>query len=159
MYQYAIHKLSSAGYIQYEISNFARSGKECRHNINYWKNGEYYGFGAGAHSYINGCRYWNIRSVDGYISKVESNQSPIVGEERLKGKKKMAESTMLSLRLSEGIDRNRFQSQFHLDPQEVFPDIFTQYAKAGLLQMDENHIRLTQKGFYLSDTIFADLFE
>ena len=83
MYQYALLELKKAGYEQYEISNFSLPGKECLHNLNYWKNGEYFGFGAGAHSYIYGRRYWNIRSIDEYIKQMESGQSAVVGEERL----------------------------------------------------------------------------
>ena len=157
MYQYTLEKLPSADYQQYEISNFALPGRECQHNINYWKNGEYFGFGAGAHSYINGRRYWNIRSIDEYVKRMESSESPVVGEERLDGKQKMAESAMLALRLHEGINRTAFQSQFHQDPLDVFSDTFARYSDGGLLQINDNHIQLTQQGLYLSDSIFADL--
>lgn len=157
MYQYTLEKLPFAGYQQYEISNFALPGRECQHNINYWKNGEYFGFGAGAHSYINGRRYWNIRSIDEYVKRMESDEFPVVGEERLDGKQKMAESAMLALRLHEGINRMVFQSQFHQDPLEVFSDTFARYCDTGLLQINEDHIQLTQQGLYLSDSIFADL--
>ncbi len=158
MYQYTLERLPSAGYQQYEISNFSLPGRECQHNINYWKNGDYFGFGAGAHSYINGRRYWNIRSVDEYVKRMESGQSPAVGEEQLDGRYKMAESAMLALRLNEGLNRATFQAQFQQDPLEIFSDVFSQYSQAGLLHMDDSRIQLTQQGLYLSDSLFADLF-
>ena len=159
MYQYALLELKKAGYEQYEISNFSLPGKECLHNLNYWKNGEYFGFGAGAHSYIYGRRYWNIRSIDEYIKQMESGQSAVVGEERLDDKKKIAETAMLSLRLREGINRKEFQANFQQDPGEIFKEIFTKYCKMGLLNIEEDRIQLTVQGLYLSDSIFAELFD
>lgn len=157
MYHYAIARLKKAGYIHYEISNFAMPNRECRHNINYWENGEYYGFGAGAHSHINNQRYWNIWSLDEYIRRMQSDKMVVVGQEKLTQNQQLVESIMLSLRLRKGINRMEFMNRFHNDPMIQYQNRLRPYIQQGFIELDENYIRLTDAGLDISDTIIADL--
>ncbi|MDI6782636.1 MAG: radical SAM family heme chaperone HemW [bacterium] len=158
MYQYAINQLAQAGYVHYEISNFALPGKECQHNLNYWNDSDYLGFGAGAHSYLAGERYWNIDSPEEYIQRIKHGQSPVIGQERLAGKRKMAEYSMLALRTNQGVDIKQFYDKFQQEFSEVFnselPDLFS----AGLLQQNNRFIQLTNKGILFSNEVFSQLF-
>ena len=168
MYQFAIKQLKQAGYIHYEISNFAlpgpdqRSlgvvGRKCQHNLNYWNDSDYLGFGTSAHSYLNGERYWNIDSPEEYIQRIKQGQSPVIGRERLEGKQKMAEYAMLTLRTNQGVDIKKFYDKFQQEFTEVFksdlPDLFA----SGLLIQNNQHILLTEKGILLSNEVFSQLF-
>lgn len=158
MYQYAIDNLTIAGYIHYEISNFALSGRECRHNLNYWDDSDYLGFGAGAHSYLNGERYWNIDSPEEYIQRIKNGQCPRIGSERLEGKRKMAEYSMLALRTMQGLDIKKFYVKFQQEFAEVFKAELPALLDSGLLQQNNEFIQLTEKGILLSNEVFSQLF-
>ncbi|MFB3895643.1 MAG: radical SAM family heme chaperone HemW [bacterium] len=158
MYQYAIQQFKQAGYIHYEISNFARPGRECRHNLNYWNDTDYLGFGAGAHSYWDGERFWNLDSPEEYIQKIQSGQSPRMGSERLEGKRKMAEYAMLSLRTMQGLELNKFHQKFQQEFIEIFKTELLPLFDSGLLEQDTQFIRLTDKGILLSNEVFSNLF-
>lgn len=158
MYQYAITQFKQAGYIHYEISNYALPGKECKHNLNYWNDTDYLGFGAGAHSYLDGERFWNLDSPEEYIQKINEGISPRAGFERLEGKRKMAEYAMLSLRTMQGLELVKFQQKFHQEFTEVFKTELPALFNSGLLEQDTQYIRLTEKGILLSNEVFSTLF-
>src|SRR6185436_2898 len=103
-YQEAAERLSSAGYQQYEISNWALPGKECRHNLGYWTGLPYRGFGVGAHSYDGSERFWNTSSLSDYARLIDSDQSPVSGKETLTLQIKIEETFMLGLRQTRGFD-------------------------------------------------------
>ncbi len=103
-YEMADAMLEAAGLPWYEISNWARPGHECRHNRNYWLQGEYLGVGCAAHSHIGGRRFWNIRTPERYISAVGSGQTAVAGEERLNPDQAMFETLELAIRTCEGVD-------------------------------------------------------
>jgi oxygen-independent coproporphyrinogen III oxidase len=158
MYQYVIARFKQAGYIHYEISNFAMPGRECRHNMNYWNDSDYLGFGAGAHSYLNGERFWNLDSPEEYIQRIKDGQSPRAGSERLEGKRKMAEYSMLSLRTIQGLELSKFQQKFQQEFQDVFKSELPSLFDSGLLEQDTRFIKLTEKGILLSNEVFSNLF-
>jgi oxygen-independent coproporphyrinogen-3 oxidase len=160
MYELAIEKLTSAGYEHYEISNFARPGFECRHNITYWENRPYFGFGAGATSYLahssvithQDCvRSTNVRSVEAYIA----GEPPESGE-CLTGKAAMGETMFLSLRMLRGVDVNAFRQRYGVTPQEAFPHEIPDLVERSLIEMTPDAIRLTRRGLFLANDVFTE---
>lgn len=154
MYLYTVAALGEMGYEQYEISNFAMSGKESRHNLKYWRMEEYAGFGPGAHSDFGGVRYGYVRDIDSYIAGrlvlSESETDSTLARDY--------EYVMLSLRTAAGIDRQTFEKRYRqrFQPMET---LFEQYEKAGLASRTEGGWRLTPKGFLVSNSIIAALQE
>jgi oxygen-independent coproporphyrinogen-3 oxidase len=155
---WADERLAQAGYARYEISNWAKrpSTFRCRHNLIYWHNLPYWGFGAGAHSSFGGRRFWNVAHPREYIQRLAQAQSPQEGKEIITRKMEMAETIFLGLRLAEGLDRARFLARFDVD-------LFIEYAReiernrqSGLLETDERGIRLTHQGWLLGNRVFAD---
>ncbi|MBI5700407.1 radical SAM family heme chaperone HemW [Candidatus Saganbacteria bacterium] len=145
MYEYSIEQLTANGFRHYEISNFAKPGFECQHNINYWKMRNWIGIGAGAHSHVNGNRWNNTGSVEEYIS----TPSCLAKLDILpldKGEKKSGgEVIFMGLRLLEGLDISKF---------EGFESEVTDLRKDGLLEESDNKIRLTKKGLFLGNLVF-----
>ena len=154
MYLYTVAALGEMGYEQYEISNFAKSGKESRHNLKYWRMEEYAGFGPGAHSDFGGVRYGYVRDIDSYIAGrlvlSESETDSTLARDY--------EYVMLSLRTAAGIDRRTFENRYRqrFDPMER---LFVQYGQAGLAARTEGGWRLTPKGFLVSNSIIVALQE
>ena len=154
MYLYTVAALGEMGYEQYEISNFAKSGKESRHNLKYWRMEEYAGFGPGAYSDFGGVRYGYVRDIDSYIAGrlvlSESETDSTLARDY--------EYVMLSLRTAVGIDRQTFEKRYRqrFQPMET---LFEQYEKAGLASRTEGGWRLTPKGFLVSNSIIAALQE
>lgn len=154
MYLYTVAALGEMGYEQYEISNFAKSGKESHHNLKYWRMEEYAGFGPGAHSDFGGVRYGYVRDIDSYIAGrlvlSESETDSTLARDY--------EYVMLSLRTAAGIDRQTFEKRYRqrFQPMEA---LFEQYEKAGLASRTEGGWRLTPKGFLVSNSIIAALQE
>ena len=154
MYLYTVAALGEMGYEQYEISNFAKSGKESRHNLKYWRMEEYAGFGPGAHSDFGGVRYGYVRDINSYIAGrlvlSESETDSTLARDY--------EYVMLSLRTAAGIDRQTFEKRYRqrFQPMEA---LFGQYEKAGLASRTEGGWRLTPRGFLVSNSIIAALQE
>ena len=154
IYLYTVAALGEMGYEQYEISNFAKSGKESRHNLKYWRMEEYAGFGPGAHSDFGGVRYGYVRDLDSYIAGrlvlSESETDSTLARDY--------EYVMLSLRTAVGIDRQTFEKRYRqrFQPMET---LFEQYEKAGLASRTEGGWRLTPRGFLVSNSIIAALQE
>ena len=154
MYLYTVAALSEAGYGQYEISNFARAGRESRHNLKYWRMQEYAGFGPGAHSDFGGVRYGYVRDLDAYIA----GQLVLAEAETDGTLARDFEYVMLSLRTAEGIDRRTFENRYR-QRFEAMERLFVQYEQAGLAQRTEGGWRLTPRGFLVSNSIIVALQE
>lgn len=166
MYDLATDRLSSGGLAQYEISNWAKPGLECRHNLQYWRNLPYPGVGPGAHGYAGGVRYSTILSPQRYIKVMkETNRdfvyphSPATDQAIVVDRdSEIAETLIMGLRLTqEGIDRNTFRQRFGEDLLDVHPETIARYEKHGLLYVDSDIVRITTKGRLLSNMIFRDL--
>ena len=154
MFQMAIDSASANGFSQYEISNFARPGYESRHNVHYWRNEPYYGFGCGAVSYWNGRRMTNVKSPVKYADTVEAGGDLLIDCESSTLDEAMAETMMLGLRLTdEGVDRKLFAKRFGVDPVERFATDVTGFVERGLLEVDESRLRLTQRGVFLANEV------
>ncbi|WDV44555.1 radical SAM family heme chaperone HemW [Clostridiaceae bacterium M8S5] len=156
MYHRSIDYLQSKGYMQYEISNFSKKGFECIHNLTYWKLKPYLGIGLASHSNIDDSRWSNRESFDSYFKEVKEGNRPI--EEVIEVRDdKIFEYMMLGLRLTEGIDIDDFYGKFKVDIFDRYGDVLKKHKKEGLLKIEDNKIKLTRRGFDLSNTIFCDL--
>ncbi len=153
LYEIVIAMLGAAGYEHYEISNFARPGHESVHNANYWANGEYIGLGVGAASYRNGTRSVHTRDLGQYVAAATSG-SEIPGEsEHLKGLQKVGEAIMLALRTSRGVELASFAKRYGVDVPLRYAPVVREFHEAGLLEVDERSIRLTQRGRFLANDV------
>lgn len=158
MYLYAVETLESFGYMQYEISNFAREGMACRHNLKYWTGGEYIGFGPSASSDFAGKRFTAAADLETYIQGV-LNKGAVLSEcETIAARERAGEYLMLRLRIAEGISEEEYVGQFLLPfkPLERGLQIF---EKQGLAVREEGRWRLTPKGFLLSNQIIGAMLE
>ncbi|MCI8486549.1 MAG: oxygen-independent coproporphyrinogen III oxidase [Clostridia bacterium] len=158
MYWTVKEKLANNGYIHYEISNFAKEGYESKHNMNCWNQKEYLGFGASAHSYINHIRYSNIESLDKYIDnisrwQIEKNKEVHEIQDIDSSKK---EYMLLGLRKIDGVNITEFKNKFADNPIYLFRKELSKLAKEDLIEIDENSIKLTNKGLDLANLVWEE---
>lgn len=157
MYRRTKEILGQAGYDRYEISNYARKGYECRHNIGYWTGVEYIGFGLGASSLISHQRIKNTVYMENYLDAFLYGEKEIWTEkEVLTSENQMEEYMFLGLRLSKGISAADFQAKFGSNIREVYGTVLEKHRKEGLLDMNGDTVRLTEKGMDLSNYVLAD---
>ena len=158
MYKRAVEYLSQAGYIHYEISNFAVKGYECRHNKVYWNNNEYVGFGPGAASYLNGTRSKNILSPEKYIETLlKKKEIPLFEKETLDQKKSMWETLMLGLRMVKGINLSDFEKRFGKTLDSEFGEKIRKLHNEHFLEYSDKKLKLTRKGILYSNEVFVEL--
>ncbi|WP_040907485.1 radical SAM family heme chaperone HemW [Youngiibacter fragilis] len=150
-------RLESLGFLRYEISNYAREGFECRHNRNYWEFGEYIGCGAAAHEFTGGLRRENIRTVEGYIRSIESDSDAAVRVHENSREDSIEEFLFMGMRLVEGISLNSFKSRFSEDIMDIFGDVIRRHMGDGLLVIEGDRMRFTEKGMDLSNHVLSDL--
>ncbi len=153
MFSLAEDKLSGAGFHHYEISNYARPGYESRHNLTYWLNEPYLGFGAGAHSYFRGVRYSNLLKPAEYIGRLRQGESAVATREEIGRELEIGETLMVGLRLDRGIVFDEFQARFGVDVREIFRETIRQLQEWGLMETDESRLRLTPRGRLLSNQV------
>ena len=156
MYEYTINYLKSHGYNQYEISNYAKDNFECKHNVLYWKCEEYVGIGASASGYFNGIRYNNICELDNYEKMILEGEKPIEWEEKLSIKDEIEESIFLGLRMNEGIQISDFKEKYNFDFEKEYKNEIEKLSKMELIEIDNNLMKLTQKGREISNSIFVE---
>ncbi len=158
MYWYVKNTLELNGYNHYEISNFAKLGKESRHNLNCWNQEEYIGFGVAAHSYLNGIRFSNTINVEEYIQHLENNRKEenIQIEESQSLEDKKNEFMMLGFRKIQGVDIARFKEKFIDNPIFLYREKLNKLVEEGLIEVDLNHIKLTNKGIDLANLVFEE---
>ena len=151
MYAYTGRRLAQAGYQQYEISNYAKPGRECRHNLGYWTRKEYLGLGLGAASLLSEVRYSNETRLENYLA------DPLAGrqEEALGRKEQMEEFVFLGLRTTKGVSRRTFQECFHEEMDGYWHEVIQRNVADGLLLDDGETIRLTAKGMDLGNYVSA----
>ena len=150
MYLQGMSRLDRAGYTQYEISNVARTGRESRHNLKYWNDGEWLGFGCGAHSTRDGVRWKNLSSTEEYVAAVNSGGRLIAEERRLSGEERLEEALFTGLRLARGIDVREVENRYGVDVWERYGRDLQQFADDGLLVYDGAFLRLTRQGMLLA---------
>jgi putative oxygen-independent coproporphyrinogen III oxidase len=146
MFQIACRRLGDAGYGHYEVSNWSKPGYACRHNLGYWERRPYLGLGAGAHSYRDDVRWWNIRPPDAYIETVGRGELPIGGSESLDPSDAYLEEVFLKLRILEGVPASWFE-----------PDRYEGFVTTGLLADDFGQLVPTERGMLLLNELVLGL--
>jgi len=166
MYDLATDVLERAGYEQYEISNWSKPGYECCHNLQYWRNLPYPGFGPGAHGYVDGIRYSTLLSPHRYIRLMQAADEDYIFPRtpatdqiiEVDREGEIADTLLMGLRLTrEGISRPAFQVRFGEDLLDIHGSLIERFERNGLLYVDEQVVRLTQQGRLLSNMIFREL--
>lgn len=159
IYNYTIDTLCKNGYHQYEISNYAKEGYECKHNIVYWKCDNYLGLGPGASGYINNYRYSNICDIKGYNKCLEYDKRPIEEKNILSKKDEMEEFIFMGLRMNKGINLDEFYKRFNIDFKHRYNDILDKLKNLNLIIEQNNNIILTQRGREISNTVFVEFID
>lgn len=174
MYLLAEESLAQAGYLHYELSNWARPGRECRHNLAYWRNGPYLGLGAGAHSWLGGMRFANVSRPEDYIRLAHALAearparpgamaallavAPWVAErETISARLELVETVMMGLRLVAGLGLEAFRERFGVGVAAAFPGAVEELGAQGLLETAQGHLRLTPRGRLLGNQVFSRL--
>lgn len=155
MYLLIIEMLTEAGYVQYEISNFALPGMESKHNSAYWLNQSYYGLGAGAHAYVAGERKANIRGVREYIDAVQTGL-PIKESHEVSDAEAAEDFMMVGLRMLSGVSTVEFEKKFGFAMESCFSSQLTKLTGSGLLERVDDRYRLTRKGLLFGNEVFAE---
>ena len=156
MYERVIQAAKAEGYTHYEVSNFAVQGRECRHNLVYWRNEPYFAAGPGAHGYVAGVRYENIRGVPAYMRTLEAGERPVQDQLHILSAEEREDTMILGLRLLEGISFERFALRHGVTMQTVFSEAINRNVSRGFLQMTETSVSLTERGLLLANEVFAD---
>lgn len=152
-------RLETKGYHQYEISNFSKPGYESRHNLTYWRNNEYLGIGLGAHGKFNEKRYNNEEEMSGYLNAIDDKRLPIAYEEVIDREMDLFETIMLGLRLMEGLDIKRINDVYGIDFSQRYKKEIEKLKNLLLVEVDEDRIRLTEKGVDLSNQVFLEFMQ
>ncbi len=156
MYWHGRKFLEEQGFSCYEISNYARPSKECRHNLGYWTGKEYLGIGLGASSYFNGKRFHNTDSMKEYLQMSDKPDRIRIEEEIVTKKRAMEEVAFLGLRLTKGIDMMDFEKRFECRFQDVYGDVMKRFLSMGFLAINGPYLCLTEKGIDVSNQIMAE---
>jgi len=154
MYLQAMERLDAAGYGQYEISNVARPGRESRHNLKYWQDGEWRGFGCGAHSTRDGVRWKNISSTTEYIAAVGGGGQLSAERRELSDQERLEDALFTGLRLTGGVDLDAVKSRYGVDVWARYGADLRPFVDQGLLIYDHG-LRLTRGGMLLAHEIMT----
>jgi len=175
MYELARDLAAQAGYLQYEISNWALPGFACRHNLEYWRNGRWLGLGAGAHSSLDGARFANARAPRGYLNRITGNERPdglhsssamtgvldampqVVWRETVDDEAARSDTAILGLRLTEGISLREFSARHGVDFLNLYGDAVTECRGHGLLLLEDGRLRLSERGLLLANEVLVRL--
>ena len=155
MYLAAMARLDAAGYEQYEISNVARNGRESRHNLKYWTDGEWLGFGCGAHSTRRAVRWKNLSSTTEYIAAVASGGQLAAERRVLTDREALEEALFTGLRLTRGIDVHTVNARYTTDVWGIYGAGLERFREAGLLIYDGRLLRLSRAGMLLANEIMS----
>ncbi len=159
MYLGAMARLEGSGYEQYEISNVAQPGRRSRHNMKYWTDGEWVGFGCGAHSTVGHVRWNNVASTVDYLACIESGTSPVAGRRPLLPREQVEEAMFMGLRLVDGVSTAHIRDEYGIDVWETWGRQLEPYVEAGLLVHAGGRLRLTRDGLLLSNEVMTAFLE
>lgn len=157
MYYETIDYLTARGFEHYEISNFAKPNRLCKHNMTYWRNEQYLGIGPAACSYIQGQRRTNAPDLTSYADNIAQGLGASYESERITGRALMAETLMLGLRLIRGVEISTFQNRFNETPAQAFPESFGRYRSLGAIQETATHVHISRDALFTADSILADI--
>lgn len=157
MFLRTMETLESAGYRQYEISNYAKPGCECRHNLIYWRNDPYIGIGPSAAGCVDGRRYKNVADVAGYVRLMDRDGNAEAESEIIDNDMLIVELLMMQLRLNEGLSIATFRERIGVDPRNLFGKTLTRLVDMGLVAVSQTNIVLTHLGRLAANSVIADL--
>ena len=157
-YLWTVERLNTAGYGQYEISNFARAGFQSRHNLKYWMGQEYMGFGPAAHSDFGGCRYAYVRDLEGYIKGVLEGGELLSESDHIPPRERGGEYLMLRLRTTHGVEEWEYRREFYMNFDPIAAKL-TEYEQRGWAEQNRRRWRFTPEGFLLSNRLIGELLE
>lgn len=150
--------LTKAGFHRYEISNYAKPGFECKHNLKYWDDSvSYLGLGVAAHSYIDGYRYYNTKRLDTYIDDMKDGKSAVYSREYVSDEERREERIMLSLRTTKGLDLEKFKIDFNEDLLRTHTDVINRFIDKGMVEVKDNFLRIKNAYFAVSNSIIVEL--
>jgi oxygen-independent coproporphyrinogen III oxidase len=155
MYLWSMERLETAGYRQYEISNVARAGLVSRHNLKYWQDGEWLGFGCGAHSTMGGARWKNVSSTEDYVTRIGMGEPVAVDRRELGRDTRLEEALFTGLRLSDGLDLERIGARYEVDVWARYGGALQPFLDAGLVVHAAPTLRLSREGMLLANEILA----
>lgn len=156
MYELLMREMEKKGIRQYEISNFAKPGFESKHNLTYWNNDYYYGFGAGSHGYLPGERTVNIKPLNQYISKALDNGEPRLHVEKIEREDEIEEQMFLGLRKAEGVSKGIFQKRFELSMETLYKDELDYLKRKEWIEETDEFVRLTEQGRLFGNSVFQE---
>jgi oxygen-independent coproporphyrinogen-3 oxidase len=155
MYEVSMERLESAGYEQYEISNVSKPGRRSRHNLKYWSDGEWLGFGPGAHSTRGGIRWKNVSATEDYVQRIGAG-SAVVSERRiLTDDERLGDALFTGLRLNDGLQLDVLSERYGTDIWQRYGERLAPYLQAGLLLNEGDRVRLTRQGMLLAHEVMA----
>jgi oxygen-independent coproporphyrinogen III oxidase len=153
MYLAAMERLETAGLMQYEISNVARPGRASRHNLKYWSDGDWLGFGCGAHSTCDGVRWKNVSSTEDYVSRIAARTGTAESVRRLSREERLGDALFTGLRLTEGVDLRAIEARYGVDVWERHGRDLQRFVDAGWLVHAAGRLRLTRRGMLVSHEV------
>lgn len=150
--------LTKAGYCRYEVSNYAKPGFECKHNLKYWdEESSYLGLGVAAHSYIDGYRYYNTKRLDTYIDVMNEGKSAVYSKEYVSNEEHRIERIMLSLRTQKGLDLDKFKKDFNEDILRTRAEAIKKMTELGMIEIKDNYLKIKDDYFAVSNSIIVEL--
>jgi len=155
MYLTAMERLEAAGLDQYEISNVARRGRQTRHNLKYWTDGERLGFGSGAHSTRGGARWKNVASTEEYIARIQAGDDPAIEKRQLPPAEQLGDALFTGLRLSRGLDLAEIDRRYGVNVWQRYAADLEPFIEAGCLIREETTLRLTRRGMLLAHEVMS----
>lgn len=157
MYHLTKEIMAAQGFARYEISNYAKPGYECRHNIGYWTGVDYLGLGLGASSYTHGYRYHNVTDMEEYLALDLSEGGAAAQDiQKMSEKEQIEEFMFLGLRMMKGVSGSDFLQRFGLNMWSIYGDVFENLERQGLLQVRKPEVRLTELGIDVSNVVLAE---
>lgn len=156
MNEMILRTLSENGYERYEISNYAKDGKCCRHNIRYWSGEDYIGAGTSSHEYFNGERQENIKTVEGYIRLLRNTGSASVRRHENTNEEEVEEYVFMGMRMMRGLDKKKFEERFHRTIESYYEKSIQKHVKSGLLIDTPEVLRFSEKGIEFSNHVLSD---
>jgi oxygen-independent coproporphyrinogen-3 oxidase len=155
MYLEAMDRLDTAGYEQYEVSNVARPGRRSRHNVKYWEDGEWLGFGCGAHSTVNGVRWKNVSTTDDYIDRIDGGEPTAADVRVLTPGERLGDALFTGLRLTDGIDLDAIRARYGVDVWERYGDELQPFLDEGCLKREGSRLMLTREGMLVAHEVMT----
>jgi oxygen-independent coproporphyrinogen-3 oxidase len=156
MYEYTVDALAGAGFDHYEISNWGRPGMESRHNMTYWRHDPYIGLGMGAHSYLDGVRFANLRGLNRYVQKLGQGEFPVAQSDPISPERARADAATLGLRLVRGIHLPTFNQRFGGNLVADHAEAVDRLTGLGLLEIVDEHLRLARRGYLVANQIWQE---